>query len=239
MKNLIFNLFVVSAVATSIISCQRDEINSFGEISEADAVEIIEQVIVSDSYGMDIQAEDAVNTESSMTSKNNICGVLNEVSTTRNSIPGAIIYFTHSIDYSFELICEGNIPQAYDIDFRGNGQYISPRLESEDIITYRANLSNLLPADGPYIYNSSFTREGDQILKINGNRKEFNSTLSIASSQILIDKTTRIILGGSATFSLTGNLTNGDTFSYNGSITFLGNGNATIKIGDTIYNVSL
>ncbi len=242
MKNVKLNIALIGLTLIGLTSCDRED-SGFGngaKVTENEAVELLQQTLVSEAYGIDIQANDASGLVTEEASKSAfVCGVLNERTMERNSSIGAVTTFSHSIDYNFTLICDNEIPRAYSIDFDGSGTYSSPRLESNDVISYNAVLDDILVANTPYVYNSSFMREGTQTTRINGNTKDFESTLIIESTNIAIDKITRIILSGNATFSLAGTLTTGEPFSYRGDIIFNGNGNATIEVNGNIYNVQL
>ena len=242
MKTLKLGPLLLGLTAAFFISCDREE-NNFGDaaqVTEQEALEMVQTSLMSDAYGMGIQTDDATALDEGETSKTMYeCGVLNSRSMERNSPSNAAITFTHTFDYLFTLLCEENQAKAFAIEFQGNGTYSSPRLESDDTITYEAILGNIVEPGSPYVYDSSFTREGTQTTRIAGRTKNFDSTLSIESNAVTIDKTTRKILGGSSTFSLTGTLSTGEPFSYSGTISFLGNGAATIVINGNSYNVQI
>lgn len=242
MKTLKHSPILLGLLLTMFVSCDREEKN-FGdaaEVTEEEALEMVQTWLMSDVYGMDIQADDASTLDTDTTAKSIYeCGVLNSRSMVRNSIPNAPVSFSHTFDYLFSLVCEDNEAKAFAIVFNGNGTYSSPRLESDDTIRYEAVLANIAVPGSPYAYNSSFTREGTQVTRIAGRTKNFDSTLSIESTAITVDKTSRKILSGSSTFSLLGTLSTGEPFSYNGTVSFNGNGAATITINGNSYNVQI
>ncbi|MGB6151829.1 MAG: hypothetical protein WBG48_07550 [Pricia sp.] len=233
---------LLGLLLTVSISCDRED-NNFGDaaqVTEEEALEMVQTSLTSEAYGMPIQATDAATLDSDSTAKTMYeCGVLNSISMTRNSAENAAIKFTHSIDYLFSLVCDGDKPKAFAIEFEGNGTYSSPRMDSDDIVTYEAVLSNIAESGSTYAYTGSFTREGTQTTRIAGRTRNFDSTLSIESSGVSIDKETRKILEGSSTFSLTGTLSTGETFSYIGTVTYEGNGAATVVMNGNTYQVQI
>ncbi|QLG45374.1 hypothetical protein [Costertonia aggregata] len=242
MKTFRLSPILLGIAVTVFFSCDREE-NNFGDavqVTEEEALELVQTSLTSDAYGMNVQAEDALALNNGDTSKIKYeCGVLNSKSMERSSAINAPVSFTHSIEYLFTLVCEEGQSKAFAIEFDGNGTYSSPRLQSDDTISYQAVLGNIVSSEGPYVYNSSFVREGTQTTRIASRTKNFDSTLSIESNAVAIDKDTRELLGGSATFSLQGTLGSGETFSYAGTITFKGNGAATININGNTYNVQI
>ncbi len=242
MKNVKLSLALIGLILAGLTSCERRD-EGFGigaEVTEAEAIELVQETLISEVYGINMQAYDASEIVTENASKSAFeCGVTNTRTRERNSENGAVINYSHSIDYNFTLLCENNAATAYTIDYSGSGVYSSPRMTSNDVITYTSVLDNIIEANTPFVYNSSFTREGTQTIRINGNNKDFESTLTIKTTNIEVDKVTRRILSGSATFSLTGILTSGESFGYSGDITFNGNGGASIEINNNMYNVSL
>ena len=229
-------------ITVLFVSCDRED-RDFGEaaeVTEEEALEMVQTSLMSEVYGMDIQADDALGLETDTTGKSVYdCGVLNSRSMERNSLPNAPISFTHSFDYLFSLVCEEGEGKAFAIEFNGNGTYSSARLRSDDTIRYEAVLANIVTPGSPYVYTSSFTREGTQVTTIAGRTKNFDSTLSIESTAITIDKASRKIMSGSSTFSFSGTLSTGEPFSYGGTVSFKGNGAATVTINGNSYNVQI
>ena len=240
MKFLKSVYFLSILLSISSISCDRDDkLDDIIEITEEEALEMVSNSLASEAYGIAIQAKDAselVNENKSKTLFN--CGVIKSKTIERNSLPGAVIKFTHAIDYESSLFCENDQPNGYAIAFKGNGTYESLRLESDDTITYQATLTNITNTSENYIYNSSFTRDGTQITKIAGRIKNFDSKLTIENKDIVLDKDTLKILEGYSTFSLTGTLNTGATFSYSGTVIFQ-NDIATVTINGNTYDVQI
>lgn len=242
MKTIKLSLILPLFLNVTLISCDRENsrLDDLNTVSEEEAVELVQESLVSDVYGMGIQAVDAASLEIGSSSKSaNECGVLVERSFVRNSASGAITSFDHDIDYSFRLICENDVPQMYAIDFFSRGTYSAPRMDSDDTIDYEAFLTNIRDAEGPFIYNGNFTREGTQTTRIAGKTKDFNSTLAIETTNVAIDKQTRIVVSGTSAFSLTGTTGSGNAFNFNGVVTYLGNGDARIDVNGNTYEVSL
>ncbi len=238
MKLQIFFTSLVALIIFTSISCDRDRMND-DEMTEEEALEIVQSSLVSEAYGVQIQADDASSLNSTENSESENCGLLNTRMLERNSIANATVSYSYSISYLFSLVCETNQSRYFTIDFEGNGMYSSPRFESDDTISYEAELTNISSSESFYLYNGSFSRIGTQTTRIAGRTKNFNSTLLLESTNISIDKSSRTILGGATGFSLTGNLNSGDSFSFVGDIVYNGNDSATVTLNGTSYNVSL
>lgn len=242
MKTTKFSFILLMSISALSISCDRENsrLDDLNNVSEEEAVEIIQESLVSDVYGINIQTVDALSVESETSAKTlNACGVLNERSFTRNGTTSSNITFDHDIEYTFRLICENEAPILYTIDFSSTGMYSAPRMDSNDTIKYDASLANIGDAEGPFIYTGAFTREGTQTTRIAGNTKDFNSVLAIETTNMAIDKQTRTISSGDSTFSLTGTTGAGIAFSYKGQVVYLGNGAARVEINGNTYTINL
>lgn len=242
MKTTKISLILLITISVLSISCDRENsrLDDLNNVSEEEAVELVQESLVSDVYGINIRTTDAISLENNSSSKSfNECGILNERSFVRNGTTSSNITFDHDIDYTFRLICESEVPTLYTIDFFSTGTYSAPRMDSNDTIDYDASLANIRDTEGPFIYNGTFTREGTQTTRIAGNTKDFNSVLAIETTNVTIDKQTRIVLSGTSTFSLIGTTGAGNDFTYEGQVEYLGNGAARVEVNGNIYNVSL
>ena len=82
--------------------------------------------------------------------------------------------------------------------------------------------------------NGAYTRNGSQESKI-GQQNSFTSTLTITASNLLVDKSTQEINGGTASFTLEGSGSGGTNITYTGSIVFNGNQSATLTLNGNSY----
>lgn len=241
MKNNIYYFCLIILIGL-FASCERDgsRLDDFNTITEEEAVELVQETLTSESYGAAIQVIDATDINDEDSNKQFFeCNVLNERSFIRSSSIGAAIVYNHAINYNFTKNCDETEGVSFTIDFEGVGTYSSIRMDSDDTITYQATLSNIGDDADAFVYEGSLLRLGTQVTRIAGRTKNFDSRLSTESSAITIDKKTRLITGGSTSFLLTGNLDSGESFSYEGSITYLGNGQATVQINGNTYNTSI
>jgi len=150
---------------------------------------------------------------------------------------------TRTLDYTFtwgyQVNCSNSIPSDVTFNYSSSGTYTTPRMDSDDSATGTIVLTQLAASENNYKANVNYSRNGSQVSKI-GNSNSFSSTITVASTNLLIDKTTYRIISGDATLSITGETSEGTTFNYGGNITFLGNMDATIVLNSgTSYSVNL
>jgi len=72
-----------------------------------------------------------------------------------------------------------------------------------------------------------------------GDKTSSTSTVDVTLSNILINKSNKTITSGTATVTVSGSNTKNGSFNFTGSITFNGNGKATVTLNGTVYIVNL
>ncbi|MFP9098741.1 hypothetical protein ACLI09_06790 [Flavobacterium sp. RHBU_24] len=229
-------------MAASVISCRDDDNTDLETVTEAEAADAIEAAVTTDSNGVAQMAagatavaeDEAVYTNSPLIN----CG---QLYTENHNATGAGV--TYSYDYSgthtYQLTCSAqgfaeSFAYTYDMD----GTYETARMYSDDNATANVAITGLAAGIPDALINGSYVRNGYQESKVRQMR-HFNSLITINLDDVVVNKTSRQITGGTASVSMTGTGSAGNTFSYNGTITFNGNQSATLVINGTTYNINL
>ncbi|CAN5481895.1 hypothetical protein BH10BAC2_BH10BAC2_23160 [soil metagenome] len=225
-------------LAMSVTSCKKESSTSTDSVSEEEAAEAISQSVSTESASMSQQSADAVivaNTELIFLP----CGMEFDSSVSGANLPGAAITNAYNVSWSWVLSCSGiGIPQKINFDITGSSSYDAPRMSSNDNSTASFELTGLELSAPSYTMTANYQRYGTQQSKVY-NKNSFTSTIVIASTDLLVSKTTQIITSGKATVAISGTSSSGKSFSYSGALTFLGNKQATLTMasGHT-YNIS-
>jgi hypothetical protein len=165
------------------------------------------------------------------------CGDKKDTTINYSSPTSVIPNYAYSLSWNYQLNCSGAIPNSFVFGFTGSSSYTGALMQSGDNSTGSLTLADIQPTASNYSLMSSYERSGKQISKI-GEQKIFTSDLKITSTNILISKATEQIVSGTATVSITGASSNGNSFNFGGTITFLGNKKATLVLNSgTTYNI--
>ncbi len=238
MKKSFAQLFLFAAFLIGFNSCQKDE-DTVPVITDEEAAEIVEQAVVSNTYGMEtVVTETTALTTEELEKSTLACGVAFDTTIIKTGSGQALYTYYYESNLNYELICQGFTPESFNIGAAVSGEYETPRLSSSDATTYDAFITNLLPVDPQYNYTGTMTRTGSQSIRV-VNEKEMTSTLAISTTGLLVNKETNEIDGGTAEFMLTGTVVEGSNFMVEGSITFNGNGSATIEVNGNIFELQL
>ncbi|MCR9174152.1 MAG: hypothetical protein NXI10_16765 [bacterium] len=231
-STLVLTVLLGSALLTS---CSKDE--PAKEVTEEDAVELIEGSLQASTGGLDETV--AKYSEDLVTEfvPNDNCG--ESYDTTYNfSYSGAISQADYTMTWGYVLNCNGFVPSTADLSAMASGTYSTNRMTSNDNTDASLTVSGLEPSNEELNFNGSLQREGNQTITINSNTREITSTITVTLTDVQVDKSSYEILSGTGTALV--NASNGtDSFSFNGSIVFNGGGSATLTLNGNTYTINL
>lgn len=236
-KNLISGVFFFTAVAMSITGCKKEVVPSMSAdmVTEADAADAVTSAVTPATAGMVSQTEIAA---SIVNNDNLACGTESDSKITGANGAGASVTYNYSLSWSSLMSCKNSIPSDYAFHFTGKFNYDAQRISSADSSVGSLTISGLQPGAKAYTFSSTYLREGSEISKVR-DMHSFSSTISITSSNIIVDKATEKITSGSAGVLISGASSSGKSFSYSGTITFLGNETATLSFASgSSYSIS-
>jgi len=219
-------------------SCHKDSSttpSTTTTVTEADAAELTTDAVAPSSGGMVAQLNTSVSINTSVPLS---CGVAKDSTIAKSSATGATPTYSYNLSWNYLLNCNGIIPSTLTFNFTGNASYDGLSMSSNDKSTGQFILSGLQPASSQYVFNTTYNRAGNTASKI-ARQYTFTSNLTIKSTNIAVDKSSLQILSGSATVSITATSSSGKTFTFNGTITFLGGKKATLVLNSGVsYPIS-
>jgi len=242
----------LTIVATS--SCHKDSTSTTttDEVTESEAAQVTTDAVTPSTGGMAGQVDAATQLYSSSTvsggtvsAVNNnhlslystlVCGVLKDSTVAYASAPGATPSYTYSLAWKYTLACA--VPSTLTLNFTGSGTYDGLILSSQFTGTGGFTLTGLAAGTADYTFNSNYSRQGTTTSKI-GAKNTFTHTLTITSNNIVYDKAASEIASGTAAVSIVCTSTSGKSWTYGGTLTFLGNKTAKLVLNSgTVYNIS-
>lgn len=243
MKTLKFAtaVFCVSILSLGLTSCSNDDeaVTTTDDLSETEAVEIVEASLQKSTGGVTETSKSFSEELTVDITLNELCNTLYEENFSFLT-DGDVISATYDMNWAYELSCNNfNIPQSAVFNSNGSGEYRTERVTSNDTSTTSFNISGLQPAEDTYVFTGNFQRNGTQEIRTNIISKSVTSTLTLQITELTIHKTDYTILSGSATAILSGETGEGNSFLFEGSITFNNDNTATLIIGGNTYTINL
>jgi hypothetical protein len=248
---IVYAAAIVAASALTLTSCHKDAASTT-TLTEADAAQVTVDAVSPSTGGMVSQVSSSASlfangtvTGGTVNSTNNHlttdsytipCGTQKDSTISYASLTTTVPAFTYSLTWQYTLNCA--VPSTFTLNFNGQGTYNGFIQSSSFKSTGGFVLSGLPSSSTQYTFNSNYTRTGTTTSKI-GNKNTFNHTLSISSTNIIYDKTTQEIVSGTATVAVEITSTSGNSWTYGGTLTFLGNKTAKLVLNSgTVYNIS-
>jgi hypothetical protein len=248
---IVYAAAIVAASAFTLTSCHKDS-TATTTITEADAAQVTVDAVSPTTGGMVSQVSGSASFFSSGTvTGGTVSSVNNHLTTDSYAIPcgtekdSTVAYasattnvpsFTYSLSWKYTLAC--TVPSSLTLNFAGAGTYNGFVLSSTFNSTGSFVLTGLGSTATQFTFNSNYSRTGTTTSKV-GNKNTFNHSLSIVSSNIIYDKATQEIASGTATVSIKVTSTSGNSWTYGGTLTFLGNKTAKLVLNSgTVYNIS-
>jgi hypothetical protein len=237
MKNTV--IIVFAAVTACTASCKKDASSTTGStttgrtVTEADAANAVTASVTPQTSGMVTQVSDATVMASVPVYT---CGQSFDSTIAGASAAGATVTYAFNLTWGWQFSCAN--PASFTGSFKGSSSYSTQYISSSDSSKGNFVLTGITPTAKNYTLNASYTRNGSCQSGI-GNKNSFTSTIAITSTNILVSKTTREIVSGTATATITGASSSGKSFSFAGTITFNGNKTATLAItGGGTYQIN-
>ena len=231
LKTTILSIAILASVSLSGCSKEKNK-----EVTEEDAVEIIEASLKENSAGLSETVTKY--TEALMGEFINDNCSQNYDTTYNFSYLGALIESNYTITWGYVLSCSNGLPSTINLNVTTQGTYSTNRVSSDDNSNTDFTITGLLPSATSLTYNGDITRSGSQTITINSNTREITSTINLSVSELSVNKTSYEIESGTAVATLSAN--NGsETFSFSGDIIFNGNGSATFTINGNSYTITM
>jgi hypothetical protein len=224
---------LIFASAMLFVSCKKDDTTDNSISDDEVAVAITESVSAS-SGGLVTQTETSAELARTTTLT---CGASSDTTISGQNAAGAAITYNYNLAFNRSLICESGIPSQFNANFNGSSSYTALRMSSDDNSNAQLQITGLQPAASSYTINEAYTRSGTQQSTVRFQRS-FQSTISINSTNIVVDKASGKISSGSATVSFAGSASGGYSTTRGGTISFLGAGQATLTLDNgSVFNI--
>jgi hypothetical protein len=249
-KNLLLTGIIILLGIFIFTSCNKDDESIADEpATEVETAEMVASALASGTSGTasDIEtaaalANVAVGYKSTLKSsttndKSLSCGESADT-TIVTSAGSSLITYQNTKTYQYELICdESENPVMLDVNFSYDGTFDAPRLTSSHSGSGDFEITQIEYTSDMYLVNGTWQRSGGFESKI-GNLANRQATIQFELVDVAVEKEPKEIDNGTIHFSISGSSELG-SFSYEGTITFTGNGEAIIEISGTRYVTNL
>jgi hypothetical protein len=229
---------LASCLLIFTFSCKDDSDNS-PAVANDEAANMIATSMASGSGGLTTMIDDtSVSTSANAAGRIEACGYSDSEDVTKTNPSGAPVTYDYNFHYDYSVTCTNAIPTTFLANVSYSGSIDALKLSTENAGKANLTVKTLNATYTYFTFNGSFDRTGSFASKVR-NKNTSTSTVTINLTDVTVDKTSRMITGGTASIDITGTVTGKGTFSYSGTITFKGNKQAELNINGTKYSVDL
>jgi len=219
-------------------SCKKSN-DTNSSATNLEVATMVSGSLSANSNGLSNISVDAVANAQATVDLNPGCGATKTYSFSRQSPQGSTTTYSYSFNYSYTLNCNtSNQPDNVTISATDNGSFDGPRLTSKNSGSLSAKIGGLTTASQVFVLSGEYKRAGSYTSKVE-NKTSGTSTVDIVVTGITVNKATKIITAGTATFSVTGTTSTKGTINTTGTLVFNGSNKATLTINSVNYIVDL
>lgn len=234
---------LLATIALGMITFSCTDSEETPVIDTEEVADLVGSSLASSSSGVNQIAEDVANDASSGVAnaggRTLECGVEEMASYERTSSDGSAISYDYALVYTYLLSCSQlGVPQSFEAGLTYTGEFESTRVKSSNsgsgdlTVTALDRLLTTFEINGTFIRNGSFESKVRNLTKS-------TSKIEMTLVGVTVSKTTQQITGGTATVKITGTVTGKGDFTKEVTVTFLGNKQGEIQIGEAVYTVNL
>lgn len=226
------------SIATSTLlfftACDEGEDANAPSLTTKEAAGLVAEELAIDTEGITLQTTDVFNlyAEETVGAGNgrflNNCGVTTSKSFERATDDSRRIQADFSLVYDYSIMCNDNVPNQLMANFTKSGNVDAPRYSSSRNGQGSLSVNGLGHANPEYTVNGNYQGEGARRSKV-GEQRSIERTVNLALTNVTVNKEEKEITGGTADLTVEGQTSRG-SFSYTGTITFLGNQQAEMFI---------
>lgn len=236
MKTLRVGLMMIFGLA--VAACDDDEVKSTNKLSSQEQAEMVAASMGRSGFAASADQSADYADDATAAGKLAECGYAAENSVSLSGTLGQIVY-SFAYDYEVALQCNSNEePQKFTSQFTYEGSFEGPKFSTDHSGSGSLVITGLEDASAVYTINGSYDRTGSFESKIE-DQSSGSYNIDIDADNVTINKSSKVITGGSADASISGVASGKGNYSFDSHIVFKGDGTATIKVSGDTYVMNL
>jgi len=232
-------LSLMAMLLVGAMACKKSGTSLTGNLSASEAVDLMAGSLSSNTHGLTSVGSDAsVYSQTDLDAHLN-CGATRTDTITKTSPAGATTSFSYGLGYSYTLNCNtSNLPDNVSGKLNYSGSFSNPHMSSSNTGHVTFTVAGLTTTATAYVFNGSYLRSGSFTSK-SDTSNHGSSNLDVEVHNVMFQKPGRNVVGGTATFTLTGTVPKKGAFSFTGTVVFNTDGTAKITVNGSSYLVDL
>ncbi|HEU5292434.1 MAG TPA: hypothetical protein VFU05_17425 [Cyclobacteriaceae bacterium] len=222
-----------------VAGCNDDEMKSTNKLSSEEQAEMVAASVGKSGFAASAdQSADYADDAVDASGKTAECGYNADNSVSLSGTFGEII-FSFAYDYAVSLVCtSSDEPKTLTSEFTYEGSFDGPKFATEYSGNGSLAVTSLEAASANYHINGTYERAGSFETKIE-EQSSGSSNIMIDIDEVIISKSTKAIVSGSADASVSGVVAGKGNYAFDAHIVFNGDGTATITVSGDHYIMNL
>lgn len=234
MKTFLRLNFIIMLFLLIINGCKKDEDRP--PVENEDVSDLIANSFEKDAYGLGQQLEDAfLLTRSYMNAS--YCGYSADTSIYAH-YQGVAVQYTYTIDWDWNIHCSGSTANLVNVHNHCEGNCTTSILISNLNSWSDLTITGLEASYSEFILDGTYKRTGDFNSRLR-DQHSFNCILNVSLADLMVNKYTYVINGGTAHIDAICTTSDGQEFNFSGTLIFNGNENCTLTLEGKVYTVQL
>ena len=226
-----FALLFFTALS-AMTACHKSAEDIIELLTSSEAAEIIEDAVANKTAGFTAPTIDAAALVDAYLQS---CGVPGDTSINKVKTTGVATYdYTFGMDWLVTCSDLG-VPQTATVGIDGNGDFTSAHWSGTDAAVGDLVFTGLGLQEESYVVNGSYDLTGNLTGTLRRVSPSFDCVVALDLTNLIVDKSTYKITGGSGIATVTATTANGQTKTLTGTIVFNGNGSATVEVNGHVH----
>lgn len=220
-------------------ACQKSNDTGSTDVTAAEAANLVATSLSTNSGGLVLATADITVNAQTIFDTGLACGASKGYNYTHTSATGASPSFSNVFSYNYIMNCNtSNQPDNITGTATDKGTFDGPNLSATNDGSVTFRIAGLTQTATVYAINGEYKRIGTFTSKVES-KNTGTITVDLVITNLLINKASKIVTGGTATVTVTGSTSKKANINFTGTATFTGDGKATVTLNGTAYIVDL
>jgi hypothetical protein len=233
-----YTLLLLTLVTITICSCKKDKVVKATNIANPQAATMAATALAVNANGFISIKNDIGIYAKAIINNGKGCGVIDSFAVARQETAGATINYNYALGYNYMVNCVNNVQDNLTANVINNGSFDAPNLSTVNTASSAINLASLSGSGATYTLNGTYQSQGS-FQTFDETQLSGSNTISFTISSLVINKSSRNIVSGTATVSISGTVKNKNTFSYGGTLIFTSTNTAILVLEGISYSINL
>ncbi|GAB3903858.1 hypothetical protein [Mucilaginibacter boryungensis] len=230
--------FLCIVFAIFCFGCKKEKVVKTTNITNTEAATMVATALAVNANGFINLKNDVIVYAKGVTNNGKGCGVIDSFALARQETATSTINYNYALGYYYTVNCNNNIQDNLTSNIISNGSFDANNLTSINKVVSAINISPLSGSIINYTLTGNYQLAGT-FQTIDETQLSGNNTVYIDISALLVNKSSRSIVSGTANVTVSGTVKNKNTFTYSGTLVFSNTNTATLILEGANYTINL